>query len=279
MKVIETISEMKEFIKENKSDQRTIGLVPTMGFLHDGHVSLLKKSVSENQITVLSIYVNPVQFGPGEDFEKYPRDTKRDMDIAASNKVDAVFLPDSREMYPDGYLTYVNVEKITEKLCGETRPGHFRGVATVVLKLFNIIKPDKAYFGIKDAQQLAVLKRMTRDLNLDTTIVECPIVREKDGLAMSSRNVYLSAQERERALLLSKTLMEAKELFESSCRNVSTTLEFIRDSFLKSEGVSLEYAEILDKDTFQPPGINTASFIALLAARVGKTRLIDNILL
>jgi len=196
MRVIETISDLKAIIRTQKNLGRVIGLVPTMGYLHEGHLSLVNMSRQNNDYTVMSIFVNPTQFGPNEDFDRYPRDLERDLKLAEAAGVDVVFAPSVKEMYPDGYKTYVNVEGITEVLCGKSRPGHFRGVTTIVTKLFNIVEPHRAYFGQKDAQQVAVIKKMVKDLNMNVEIITCPIVREEDGLAMSSRNVYLSPEER-----------------------------------------------------------------------------------
>ncbi|GAE89106.1 pantoate-beta-alanine ligase [Acetivibrio straminisolvens JCM 21531] len=214
MRVIETISDLKAIVRTQKSMGRTIGFVPTMGYLHEGHLSLVNMSLQNNDYTIMSIFVNPTQFGPNEDFDRYPRDMERDLKLAESAGVDVVFAPSVKEMYPDGYNTYVNVEGITEVLCGKSRPGHFRGVTTIVAKLFNIVEPHRAYFGQKDAQQVAVIKKMVRDLNMNIEIITCPIVREEDGLAMSSRNVYLSPEERKSALILSKSLMESEELIK-----------------------------------------------------------------
>ena len=194
MRLIDKISDMKAIIRSNRTMGKTIGFVPTMGYLHEGHLSLANKSVQDNDFTVMSIFVNPTQFGPNEDFEKYPRDMERDLRLAESAGVDVVFAPGVAEMYPEKYKTYVNVEDITGVLCGLSRPGHFRGVTTVVNKLFNIIEPHRAYFGQKDAQQVIVIKKMVRDLNMNLEIVTCPIIREIDGLAMSSRNVYFNSE-------------------------------------------------------------------------------------
>ena len=214
MKIFEGIKDVKEYLKREKNKNKSIGFVPTMGYLHDGHMSLINKSIEENDITVVSIFVNPVQFGPTEDFEKYPRDKNRDIGLCRNAGVDVLFIPAVEEMYPKGYNTYVEVKRITDKLCGASRPGHFTGVATVVTKLFNIVEPDRAYFGQKDAQQAVVIIRMVNDLNMDVQVVVCPIVREESGLAMSSRNVYLNKEERTQALVLYQSLVNARNNVE-----------------------------------------------------------------
>lgn len=210
MVVVQKIQEMKEIAKKLKKEGKSIGFVPTMGYLHEGHLSLVRLSKQQNDITIMSIFVNPIQFGPNEDYDRYPRDFERDKSLAEKEGVDYIFYPSVEEMYPEDFKTVVSVKKITEIMCGKSRPGHFDGVATVVLKLFNIVNPDRAYFGQKDAQQLAVIKQMVKDLNLDVEIVPCPIVREQDGLAMSSRNVYLSEEERKSATVLYRALNLAK---------------------------------------------------------------------
>lgn len=277
MRVIETISDMKAVIRSNKDLGKTIGLVPTMGYLHEGHLSLMKKSVEGNDFTVISIFVNPTQFGPNEDFEKYPRDIERDLRLAESVGVDVVFSPSVAEMYPDNYKTYVAVEDITNVLCGLSRPGHFRGVTTVVNKLFNIVEPNKAYFGQKDAQQVVVLKKMVRDLNMNLEIVTCPIIRESDGLAMSSRNVYLNKDERLAALILSKSLFEVEEMIKQGEKSREKVVKYLKDRIKSEKLADIDYVEVVSTDGLGQVEKLEGSILVALAVRFGKTRLIDNI--
>lgn len=214
MVVVKNIDEMKKICRELRKE-KTIGFVPTMGYLHEGHLSLVRRSKKENDITVVSIFVNPTQFGPNEDYNSYPRNLNRDASLLEKEDVDYVFIPEIEQMYPKDYSTYINEESLSRHLCGRSRPGHFRGVCTVVTKLFNIVKPNRAYFGQKDAQQFRVIRRMVRDLNMDVEVIECPIVREPDGLAMSSRNIYLSTEERNQALALNRSLKIAENLYRS----------------------------------------------------------------
>lgn len=278
MKIIKSIKEMKEVIAKEKANGNTIGFVPTMGYLHDGHLSLMKKAKEENDIVVVSIFVNPIQFGQGEDYEVYPRDIERDSKLAESVGVDYIFAPEVKEMYPKGYNTFVEVLGVTDKLCGASRPGHFRGVTTVVMKLFNIVTPDKAYFGQKDAQQVYVIKQMVRDLNMAVKIISCPIVREHDGLAMSSRNTYLSEEERKQALILSKSLFWAKDMINKGERNAKTLIEGIKSMINEMPLADIDYVEIIDYDTFREVEKLKGNILIALAVRIGKTRLIDNIL-
>lgn len=278
MKIITEIAEMKAYIKENKD--KSIGLVPTMGFLHDGHISLIKKSVSQNDITVVSIFVNPVQFGAGEDLDKYPRDLEGDRAAAEAAGADVIFHPSANRMYPEGYKTYLAVEDITGILCGKSRPTHFRGVTTVIAKLFNIIKPERAYFGQKDAQQLAVVMRMTEDMNFDAEIIACPIVREADGLAMSSRNTYLSEEERKKAPVLNKGLQKAAQMYAGGERDIKTLTAAIREEIAAADGADIEYIEAVKFPSLEPCGDSVCGkTLIALAARFGETRLIDNIIL
>lgn len=277
MRVIEKISDMKEVIRSNKALGKTIGFVPTMGYLHEGHLSLMKKSVEANDLTVISIFVNPTQFGPNEDFEKYPRNIERDLQLAESVGVDVVFAPSVAEMYPDNYKTYVNVEDITNVMCGLSRPGHFRGVTTVVNKLFNIVEPDKAYFGQKDAQQVVVLKKMVRDLNMNLEIVTCPIIREPDGLAMSSRNVYLSEEERSAALILSKSLFEVEEMIKKGEKSRETVVKYLIDRIKSEKLADIDYVEVVNTESLGQVEKLEGSILVALAVRFGKTRLIDNV--
>lgn len=280
MQIIKTPAELNAVSKKLKAEGKTIGLVPTMGYLHEGHKSLIRKSAEQNDVTIVSVFVNPTQFGPGEDLETYPRDLERDKQAAESAGAKYIFHPDPEDMYPDGYGTFVSVDSdITKILCGKTRPGHFRGVATVVTKLFNISMADRAYFGQKDAQQLAVIMRMVSDLNMTIEIVPCPIVREKDGLAMSSRNTYLSAEEREQALSLSAALKEAENTVKGGETDLEKIKHDIRTRISKSPLADIEYIESCAFPSLEPYGgrLVEKTLIAL-AVRFGKTRLIDNII-
>jgi len=277
MKVVKNIKEMQSISESLRKTGKSIGFVPTMGYLHDGHMSLVERARKENDIVVMSIFVNPVQFAPGEDFDRYPRDIERDKKIAQEGGVDYLFVPEVSEMYPEGYSTYVEVEGITEVLCGAKRPGHFRGVATVVTKLFNIVKPHRAYFGKKDFQQLKVIERLVKDLNFDVEVIGCPIVREKDGLAMSSRNVYLSPKERESATSLYRALKLAKELIEKGERNPETIKSKMEEFILSHPHVkAIDYIEIVDSETLKPVDEIKEGTLIALAVFVGNARLIDN---
>lgn len=278
MRIIEKIADMKELIISYKRMGKSTGFVPTMGYLHEGHLSLVNAAKTENDITIMSIFVNPTQFGPKEDFSKYPRDMDRDSMLAENAGVDVIFAPAAEEMYPRGYKTYVNVEEITDVLCGRSRPGHFRGVTTVVCKLFNIIEPDRAYFGQKDAQQAIVIKKMVKDMNMNTDIIVCPIVREADGLAMSSRNVYLNSEERKSALILSKALLEAERIIKSGEINKEKVLEFLKGKINTEKLADIDYVQILDASELKELDILDGSVLIALAVRFGSTRLIDNII-
>lgn len=279
MEVITSVSEMQSRAAKLRSDGKVIGFVPTMGYFHEGHLSLMRRARSECDIVVVSIFVNPIQFVPGEDYERYPRDVERDLRMAEGVGVDIVFHPSVEEMYPEGYATYVNVERLTEGLCGAFRPGHFRGVTTVVAKLFNIVMPHRAYFGEKDYQQLVVIKRMVRDLNFPIEIVPCPTVREEDGLAMSSRNVYLLPDERKAALSLSRGLMAAQKMFMSGERDAATLKRIVEEHLRSSELVRPQYVEVVDAETLEPIERVERDAVIAVAAFVGKARLIDNVIL
>ena len=255
---------------------KRISFVPTMGFLHEGHLSLLREGRNNGDVLVLSIFVNPTQFGANEDLDSYPRDLERDLELAASAGTDLVYAPLPRDVYPDGYATYVNVEGLTEVLCGASRPGHFRGVTTVVNKLFNIVQPDIAFFGEKDFQQLAVIKRMTVDLNLPVRVVGLPIVREADGLAMSSRNVYLTEAQRRQALVLSQCLEKARQLAADGERNSTTILAELQRMIAAQPEARIDYLKICHQLTLQEQEQIDADSVLLLAVYVGSTRLIDN---
>ncbi|MFA4991866.1 MAG: pantoate--beta-alanine ligase [Candidatus Omnitrophota bacterium] len=279
MKVYRSVKSLAREIRRIKKQDKSIGLVPTMGFLHQGHLSLIRKAKKENDFIVVSIFVNPAQFGPKEDFRKYPRDAAGDLALCGKEGVDAVFAPSPKDMYPEGYRTYVNVEGLSGALCGASRPGHFRGVATVVIKLFNIAGPDAAYFGQKDAQQAIVIKRMARDLNIPVRIKVMPTVREKDGLAMSSRNAYLDAKGREDALCLHESLKLAKGLFDRGEREPARIIKKMREVIKRNKRAEIEYISIVDQEGLGAVDRARKGALIALAVRVGGTRLIDNIVL
>ncbi|MCX7617810.1 MAG: pantoate--beta-alanine ligase [Tepidiforma sp.] len=255
-----------------------LGFVPTMGYLHDGHLALVRRSRAENPLTVVSIFVNPTQFGPGEDFERYPRDEVRDLALLREAGVDAVYLPSAAEMYPPGYQTYVTVERVTQRLEGAARPGHFRGVATVVLKLFNAVSPTRAYFGRKDAQQLRVIRRMVRDLDLPVEIVPCEIVREPDGLAMSSRNVYLSPAQRAAAPVVKRALDAAAAAWAAGERDAEALRRIVRGVIAAEPLAALEYVSLADDETLDElEGRVERPALLSLVVRFGSTRLLDNL--
>jgi pantoate--beta-alanine ligase len=279
MHIHEDIESTRSASRAARDAGKRIGLVPTMGALHEGHLSLVRAAKSQCDVVVVSIFVNPTQFGPNEDFAKYPRTFERACEMLEKEGVDLVFAPSVQEMYPGGVVTYVTVEGISDRLCGRSRPGHFRGVTTVVSKLFHIVEPDLAFFGQKDAAQVAIIKRMVRDLNMAVEIVVCPIVRDPDGLAMSSRNAYLTAEQRKSALVLSRALRRVQEVFDQGERNAGKLIEAGKEVIAEEPSVRLDYLEIVDPETLV--GIDTVSSKSLvaLAASVGTTRLIDNVLL
>lgn len=274
MKILKTVHDVRKLVNQWKKESKTIGLVPTMGYLHEGHLSLIEKCKKENDKVIVSIFVNPTQFGENEDLTSYPKDIKRDSSLCENLGVDLIFNPDASEMYQDP-CTFVNIESLSNHLCGKSRPIHFRGVCTIVSKLFIIINPDNAYFGQKDAQQLAIIKKMVKDLNFDINIVGCPIVREEDGLAKSSRNVYLNPKERKAALCLSKAINVGKTL-----ANTETNADKIKSEMRKiieAEPLAkIDYIEIVDNDTMQPVSKMKENTLAAMAVFIGKTRLIDN---
>jgi pantoate--beta-alanine ligase len=278
MEIIKTIKEMKEFSEEQRKKGKIIGFVPTMGYLHEGHLSLMKIAKENCDLIIVSIYVNPTQFGPNEDLSKYPRDFERDKRLCEEVGVDVIFYPSDKEMYPDGYLTFVKVEKMSEKLCGITRPTFFRGVTTIVLKLFNIVKPHKAYFGLKDYQQFVIIKKMVNDLNLDVEMIGCPIIREKDGLAMSSRNTYLNPEERKQATFLSQSLQNTKKLFFEGETDSEKLKKVVKDMINKTIG-RIDYVEIFSPKSLEPVKKISKGDVIALAVFFGKTRLIDNVIL
>jgi len=276
--IVEKVKDMKELSKKYLKENKTIGFVPTMGFLHEGHLSLVKRAREENDIVVVSIFVNPTQFGPNEDYESYPRDFERDVKLLKELNVDVVFHPPVEEMYPKDFSTYVEETKLSRYLCGKSRPGHFRGVCTIVTKLFNIVHPTRAYFGQKDAQQFRVIKRMVRDLNMDVELVECPIVREHDGLAMSSRNIYLSDDERVQALALYNSLKLAENLIKSGERDAGVVKSAMKEFLSRYDKVKIDYVEIVDEETLEPVKHIEGKVIVAIACWVGKARLIDNVI-
>lgn len=277
MEIIKTVKEMQERAESLRRAGKTISFVPTMGYFHEGHLNLMREGRKRGDFLAVSIYVNPTQFGPNEDLDRYPRDFERDHRMAADVGVDAIFYPANEEMYPPHYQTYVNVEKVTQNLCGLSRPGHFRGVATICCKLFNIVKPHYAIFGKKDYQQLVVIKQMVRDLNIDLQIIPMPTTREADGLAMSSRNVYLSVEERESALSLSRSLKMAEEMYEAGERNVERIRGAVKNLITSQRFTKIDYVKICDVNTMMDiEGKIDRPAVLALAVFVGKTRLIDN---
>ncbi len=278
-KIISTLSGMRGFIAKEKAQNMTIGFVPTMGFLHEGHLSLIRQAKKDCDTCVVSIFVNPIQFGPQEDYKKYPRDLEQDSILAKSAGASCVFYPNAKDMYPPDYLTYVNVEKITDYLCGASRPGHFKGVATVVTKLFNIIQPHIAYFGQKDYQQALVIRKMVEDLNMPITIKTMPIVRECDGLAMSSRNAYLTTQERADAVVLYQSLQKAREMVRQGQHDARIIKTAIKTAILKKKTAKIEYISVADARTLEDREVFRQKTLIALAVWIGRTRLIDNIII
>lgn len=276
MKVIETIAEMR---KARRLVSDPVGLVPTMGYLHEGHLSLVRLARKENSLVVVSIFVNPAQFGPSEDLSSYPRDMTRDLRLLKLEGTDLVFAPSAEEMYAQGFSTWVDVEQVTERLEGVSRPGHFRGVATVVAKLFNIVQPDRAYFGQKDAQQAVVIKKMVTEINMNLDIVLGPTIRERDGLALSSRNSYLNPEERQAATVLYKALSRAKQLWQKGETNADAIRRVMRLLIQQDPLAQEDYVSIADATTLEELSIIDCHALALLAVRIGKTRLIDNVTL
>lgn len=279
METIRTVAWMKEKARAARLEQRAIGFVPTMGALHSGHMALVERARKECSPVYVSIFLNPAQFGPNEDLSKYPRPLEADLEKLTGAKVDGLFLPEAAEIYPPGFSTYVHVEGLSERLEGKSRPGHFRGVATVVLKLLEIVQPHYAYFGRKDAQQVRIIQQMVRDLNLDVELVVCPIVREPDGLALSSRNTYLGAEERKAATVLYRALQAAEKEIAAGVRDTLELQRAMRQAFDSEPRARVDYAEIVDAETFEPVVRLGRRCYALLAVYIGKTRLIDNMLI
>ena len=276
VKVVHTIKEVREQVSEWRKQGLSVGLVPTMGYLHEGHQSLIKKSVEENNKTVVSVFVNPMQFAPTEDLESYPRDLNADTKLCDETGADLIFNPEPEEMYTNGFCSFVDMTGPTKELCGKSRPIHFRGVCTVVNKLFNIVTPDKAYFGQKDAQQLAVIKRMVADLNIPIEIVGCPIIREEDGLAKSSRNTYLNEEERKAALILSKTIFMGQKLAQNGLTDAKELISAMKKNIETEPLAKIDYVEAVDFDTISITDTIKENTLVAMAVYIGKTRLIDN---
>lgn len=274
--VISTINEVRTIVNKWKSEGLTVGFVPTMGYLHEGHESLIKKAYEENDKVIVSIFVNPIQFGPKEDLSTYPRDLERDTVLCKNAGADIVFHPENEEMYYKDFSTFVDMDGLTNELCGKSRPTHFKGVCTVVTKLFNIVTPHRAYFGEKDAQQLAVIKRMVRDLNIDVEVVGCPIIREEDGLAKSSRNTYLSEEERIAATILNKALTLAKNKIANGERVASNIVNSIIETISTEPLARIDYVQVVDSLSIEPVITLDKSVLVAIAVFIGKTRLIDN---
>ena len=278
MKIVETIEEVRKQVKEWKKQGLSVGLVPTMGYLHEGHQSLMEAAGKENDKVVVSIFVNPMQFGPAEDLAEYPRDLDHDAKVCEKAGVDLIFHPEPEEMYAPDFCSFVDMTGLTEGLCGKTRPIHFRGVWTVVNKVFKIVQPDRAYFGQKDGQQLAVVRRMVRDLNMDIEIIGCPIVREEDGLAKSSRNTYLSQEERKAALILSKTIRLGEEMAKTE-KDAQKVIEAMKKNIETEPLAKIDYVEAVDAVSMEPVKTLDGECMLAMAVYIGKTRLIDNTLL
>lgn len=276
MQIEKTVTGVREQIKVWKKEGLRIGMVPTMGYLHEGHKSLIDRAVAENDRVVVSIFVNPIQFGPTEDLETYPRDLEADTRLCETAGASLIFAPEVSEMYAEDFTTYVDTKGVTEELCGKSRPAHFRGVCTVVSKLFHIASPDRAYFGQKDAQQLAVIRRMVRDLNMDIEIVGCPIVREPDGLAKSSRNTYLSTEERKAALVLSKAVFAGEEMVRNGEKDGEKVLDAMKNIILSEPLAQIDYVEMVHWDSIQIHHQIDCPILVAIAVHIGKTRLIDN---
>lgn len=276
MRLVKTIKEVREIVKEWEKEGLSVGLVPTMGFLHEGHKSLIERSVKENDRTVVSVFVNPIQFAPNEDLEAYPRDIEHDKKLVSDAKADLIFNPEPEEMYGAHFTTLVNTTEVSENLCGAKRPIHFGGVCTVLTKLFNIVEPTRAYFGQKDAQQLAVVKRFVKDLNFDIEIIGCPIIREADGLAKSSRNTYLNKEERQAALILSKSLKLGLDKIKEGERDAKVIIDVITKSLQTEKLARIDYVSIVDNENIQYIDKIEGEILCAIAVYIGKTRLIDN---
>ena len=279
MQIVNTVEEVRRQVKAWRKEGLSVGLVPTMGYLHEGHKSLIDAAVRDNDRVVVSVFVNPTQFAPNEDLESYPRDLERDAALCEAAGASLIFHPEPSEMYHEGYSTFVDMRTLTQVLCGKTRPIHFSGVCTVVSKLFHIVAPDRAYFGQKDAQQLAVIRHMVEDLNFDIEIVGCPIIREEDGLAKSSRNTYLNEEERKQAVILSQALKEGQEFIRQGERNAETVKKVIRERIETMPLAKIDYVEIVNFKTFENITELKGEFLTAVAVYIGKTRLIDNFIM
>lgn len=274
--IAHTIKEVREQVNRWKMQGLSVGLVPTMGYLHEGHQSLIKRATEENDKVVVSIFVNPMQFGPTEDFDSYPRDLQADAKLCETTGADLIFNPEAEEMYSDGFCSFVDMSGPTKELCGKSRPIHFRGVCTVVSKLFNIVTPDRAYFGQKDAQQLSVIRRMVKDLNIPVEVVGCPIIRERDGLAKSSRNTYLNEQERKAALILSKTIFMGQDLVKNGMTDAKELIRAMKENIQTEPLAKIDYVEVVDFDNISVKDTVEGNTLVAMAVYIGKTRLIDN---
>lgn len=279
MVICRSVNEIKDYVNELINADNAVGFVPTMGCLHEGHLALVREAKKRCRVVLVSIFVNPTQFGPKEDFERYPRDPERDLQLLLNEGVNAVFMPEVEEIYPPGHVTYINLKRLTDCLCGASRPGHFEGVATVVAKLFNIIRPNKAFFGQKDAQQVLVIKRMVRDLNMEVEIVTVPIVRERDGLAMSSRNIYLSAEERKAATVIYKAITRVSAAFENGERKVEALRNVALELISSEPMAKVDYVEIRSLPDLEPVDVLKGGALFATAVYFGRTRLIDNVVL
>lgn len=277
--VVHTINEVREQVKEWRKQGFSIGFVPTMGYLHEGHQSLIKKAVEENDKVVVSVFVNPMQFAPTEDLDSYPRDLEADAKLCDETGAHLIFNPEPEEMYSQGFCSFVDMNGPTDELCGKSRPIHFRGVCTVVNKLFNIVMPDRAYFGQKDAQQLAVIKRMVADLNIPIEIIGCPIIREEDGLAKSSRNTYLNEEERRAALILSKTIFMGQELVKNGMKDAKKLIALMKENIEKEPLAKIDYVEVVDFNDISIKDEISDNTLVAMAVYIGKTRLIDNFII
>ena len=276
MKIAYTVEDVKSQVREWKKEGLTVGLVPTMGYLHEGHESLIKRAVAENDRVVVSVFLNPTQFAPNEDLASYPRDFEADTKLCEGAGAALVFHPEPSEMYAEDACTFVDMTAVTKELCGKSRPIHFRGVCTVIAKLLNTVTPDRIYFGQKDAQQLAIIRRMVRDLNFDVEVIGCPIVREQDGLAKSSRNTYLSPEERKAALVLSRSVRKGQDLVASGVRNSAELLASMKERLEEEPLADVEYVEVVDGENMQPVETFKEGDLVAMAVRIGTTRLIDN---
>lgn len=278
MDIIKSIGDLRKTVRNARSAGRTIGVVPTMGYLHEGHLSLMRRARQENDLVVATVFVNPTQFGPNEDFAAYPRDTQRDIDLMQAENVDIAFMPEAEDLYPDGYATYVEVQgPMTQTLCGASRPGHFKGVTTIVAKLFHLTAPHRAYFGQKDAQQVAVIRQMARDLDFDLEVVACPTVREPDGLAMSSRNSYLSESQRADAVVISQALFEARDMIAAGQTQAGPVIDHIRMRIEAVAQAGVDYLAVVDVNTLHDIEVLEGSVLVAVAVKFGNTRLIDNL--